>query len=140
MVFTIASLLIRFVAGKASDRYGRTKVIKMGLAVLMLALTVIGFADSAFMLMVGAAIYGVSTGILSPALNAWTIDMSLPDHRGKAVATMYIALEAGIGLGALCAGWYYQDVLLRIPLVLYISAGITLAAFGYMFLRERQHT
>ncbi|KGO91549.1 MFS transporter [Flavobacterium subsaxonicum] len=137
MVFTIASLVIRFVAGKASDRYGRTKVIKVGLVVLLTSLIIIGLADSFILLVTGAAVYGVAQGVLSPALNAWTVDMSLPDHRGKAMATMYIALEAGIGLGALFAGWYYQDVLARIPLVMYISAGITLCAFAYMFLRER---
>jgi len=137
MVFTIASLVIRFVAGKASDRYGRTKVIKVGLVVLLTSLIIIGLADSFILLVTGAAVYGVAQGVLSPALNAWTVDMSLPDHRGKAMATMYIALEAGIGLGALFAGWYYQDVLARIPLVMYISAAITLCAFIYMFLRER---
>ncbi|RYZ53359.1 MAG: M20/M25/M40 family metallo-hydrolase, partial [Sphingobacteriales bacterium] len=59
--------------------------------------------------------YGISTGIVSPALNAWTVDMSFPESRGKAMATMYIALEAGIGLGALFAGWVYQDVIAKIP-------------------------
>ncbi|TRW22317.1 MFS transporter [Flavobacterium zepuense] len=138
MVFTIASLLIRFVAGKASDRYGRIKVIKVGLVVLVTSLIIIGMANSLILLITGAAVYGIAQGVLSPALNAWTVDMSLPNHRGKAMATMYIALEAGIGLGALFAGWYYQDDLARIPLVLYVSAGITLAAFGYLFLRDRQ--
>jgi predicted MFS family arabinose efflux permease len=50
---------------------------------------------------------------------------------------MYIALEAGIGLGALFSGWYYQDIIARIPLLMYISAGIVLLAFVYMFWRER---
>lgn len=54
-------------------------------------------------------------GVLTPALNAWTIDLSLPDRRGKAVATMFIGLEAGIGLGALLSGIFYQDVIWRIP-------------------------
>ena len=138
MVCTIASLVIRFLAGKASDRYGRTMIIKAGLLVLVTAMVITAFANSFILLMTGAAIYGVAQGVLSPALNAWTVDMSLPSHRGKAMATMYIALEAGIGMGALCAGWYYQDVLGRIPLILSVSAGITLSAFAYMFLRERK--
>jgi predicted MFS family arabinose efflux permease len=51
---------------------------------------------------------------------------------------MYIALEAGIGLGALFSGWYYQDVIARIPLLLYISAGIVMTGMLYMLWRERQ--
>lgn len=136
MVFTITSLLIRFLAGKASDRYGRIEVIKTGLGLLVLSLLIVAYADTFSGLMLGAASYGVATGILSPALNAWTVDMSLPDSRGKAMATMYIALEAGIGLGALCAGWYYQDVIKHIPLIMYTSAGITVIALSYMLFRK----
>lgn len=138
MVFTVASLLIRFVAGKASDKYGRIHVINVGLFLLAIALFIIGYADTFAGLMGGAAAYGISTGILSPALNAWTIDMSHPEHRGKAMATMYIALEAGIGLGALFSGWYYQDILKRIPMVMYVSAGITVMALLYMQLRPKR--
>jgi len=138
MIFTLASLVIRFVAGKASDRYGRTRVIKLGLVLLAAGIALTGLAETLTGLLVSAIVYGVAAGILSPALNAWTIDLSRPDHRGKAVATMYIALEAGIGLGALFSGWYYQDVIARIPLLLYISAGIVLTGMLYMVWREKQ--
>lgn len=137
MVYTIASLVIRFVAGKASDKYGRIHVIKIGLVLLFISLFVIGYSESFTGLMLGSTIYGVATGILSPALNAWTVDMSHADHRGKAMATMYIALEAGIGLGALCAGWYYQDVIAKIPVIMYVTAGITVLALLYMLLRTK---
>ncbi|UUC45241.1 MFS transporter [Flavobacterium cerinum] len=137
MVYTIASLLIRFIAGKASDQYGRIRIIKIGLVLLILSLIVIGFADNFTGLMTGSCLYGIATGILSPALNAWTVDMSHIDHRGKAMATMYIALEAGIGLGALCAGWYYQDVITKIPIIMYATAVMTVVALGYMLLRKR---
>lgn len=138
MVFTTASLIIRFVAGKASDRYGRTRIIKVGLVLLAVGITLTGFSNNLTEFLAAAIVYGVAAGILSPALNAWTIDMSLPSHRGKAMATMYIALEAGIGLGALFSGWYYQDVIARIPLIMYISAGIVLLGMVYMLWRERQ--
>jgi MFS family permease len=137
MVFTLASLLVRFVAGRASDRYGRTRVITIGLALLLTALVITGYADTPTGLIAGATVYGIAQGIVSPALNAWTVDMSHPDHRGKAMATMYIALEAGIGIGALCAGWYYADIIAHIPVIFYISAAITFMAFGYMLLRRR---
>ncbi|MBD1394663.1 MFS transporter [Mucilaginibacter glaciei] len=139
MVFTIASLVIRFVAGKASDRYGRIHVINTGLVLLAISLTIVGYADTFAGLMAGAAVYGVATGILSPALNAWTVDMSHPEYRGKAMATMYISLEAGIGLGALLSGWYYQDVIARIPMVMYVTAGITVLALIYMALRSKRN-
>jgi len=132
MVFTIASLLIRFVAGKASDQYGRVLIIKISLVMLAASLLGIGLANSSFILMASAVLYGISTGMLSPAANAWTIDLSDPNHRGKAMATMYIALEAGIGLGALLAGWLFIDDISTIPTTFFICTGITLAAFVYL--------
>ena len=132
IVFTISSMMVRFFAGKISDQKGRVLVIKLGLVLLIVALVLLASIDAKIGLILGGLMYGISTGILSPALNAWTIDFSKPEERGKAMATMYIAMEAGIGLGALCAGWYFQDYLDRIPMVIYVSAFICLLGTVYM--------
>lgn len=132
MVFTLSSLLIRFVAGKVSDRYGRTVIIKISLAILLVSLLGIAIANSSFILMTASAIYGVATGMLSPSVTAWTIDLSKPGQRGKAVATMYISLEVGIGLGALLAGSLFIEDLAAIPNIFYICSGITLMALVYL--------
>jgi len=139
VVFTITSVMIRFGAGKASDKYGRLYLIAIGLFFLIISLLIVGFSTSISGLLTGAAIYGISTGIVSPALNAWTVDMSFPDHRGKAMATMYIALEAGIGLGALFAGWVYQDVIAKIPMLMYGSAAMVFLALTYVWIQFRKH-
>ncbi|WP_411030665.1 MFS transporter [Spongiimicrobium sp. 3-5] len=138
IVFTIASLTIRFVAGRASDKYGRELIINIGLFALVLGLAGIGYATTLTHLLFAAAAYGLAMGILSPAINAWTIDLSHPDYRGKAMATMYIALEAGIGLGAFISGWYYQDDIFKMPVIMYASAFIGFMGLIYMIFRKRQ--
>ncbi|HEY1008660.1 MAG: MFS transporter [Daejeonella sp.] len=132
MVFTVSSLIIRFVSGKMSDRMGRVTIIKISLILLVVSLMMIGRANSPFYLMCASSLYGVATGMLSPALTAFIIDMSHPDHRGKAVATMYIALEAGIGIGAFFAGSLYISDVTMIPTVLYLISVLTLVAFLYL--------
>jgi MFS family permease len=132
VVFTLTSLLIRFVAGKASDQYGRVLILKVSLGMLAVSLAWIGLSTSSLSLMCASALYGVATGMLSPAVSAWTIDLSDPAHRGKAVATMYIALEAGIGMGALLAGWLFIDDISTIPTTFYLCTGITLIALVYL--------
>lgn len=132
MVFTLTSLLIRFVAGKASDTYGRVLIMKISLLLLSVSLLWIGLATSVFSLMAASALYGVATGMLSPSANAWTIDLSDPKHRGKAMATMYIALEAGIGFGALLAGWIFIDDIRTIPYTFFLCTGVTLLALVYL--------
>ncbi|WP_316788973.1 MFS transporter [Pedobacter frigoris] len=132
MVFTLTSLLIRFVAGKASDNYGRPLILKISLFLLAISMAAIALADSSFVLMLASALYGVATGMLSPTATAWTVDLSEPKQRGKAMATMYIALEAGIGLGALLAGGLFIDDIRMIPVTFYYCTGITLVALVYL--------
>jgi len=132
MVFTLTSLLIRFVAGKASDRHGRTLILRISLGLLALAMFLIAIASSSLMLMLASALYGVATGMLSPTATAWTADLSNPEQRGKAMATMYISLEAGIGMGALLAGWLFVDDFEMIPVTFYCCSGIALLALVYL--------
>ncbi len=130
--FTVASLVTRFLAGRASDKYGRVNVLKVSTLVLVLALVGIGFASSPLMLLAAAALYGVAQGMNSPTLYAWTIDLSHPDHRGRAMGTTYIALEVGIGGSAVLAGWFYGNDPGQFPLLFCLGAACALAAFGYL--------
>ena len=107
--FTVASLFIRFVAGKISDKYGRVPVLIGSTSVLVIAMIILALSHSITMMLVGAVLYGLSWGINSPVITAWTVDLSAPANRGKAIASMYIALEIGIGGGALLSGWIYHN-------------------------------
>ncbi len=137
VIFTIASILVRFLAGKVSDQKGRVYVIKIGLAIIFLSLITMAFWQSFEGFCVGAFLYGIGSGILSPALNAWTIDFSTPQTRGKAMAMMYIALEIGIGSGAVISGWYYQDTLQHIPTIIFTTGCITILCIIYMYVKHR---
>ena len=73
------------------------------------SLLLLAFAQSAPVFLAGAVLFGLGTGLNSPTIYAWTVDLSHPDRRGRAVSTMYMALEAGIGVGALLAGWMFSQ-------------------------------
>lgn len=136
VVFTISSLLVRFLAGRVSDRKGRVAVLKVSLILLITSLVIIGWAPSVNWLLAGGFVYGLATGLFSPASSAWTADLSSPEYRGRAMATMYIALEAGIGLGALLSGWLFADFLSRVPYIFYGTAIITAGGLLYLLLRK----
>jgi MFS family permease len=142
MVFTISSLLIRFVAGKVADKYGRKPVIRVSLVLLFISLAWMATWQSTIGLLGGSVIYGFATGMLSPAISAWAVDLSDEDKRGKSIATMYIALEAGIGLGAFFAGWFFQDVISRIPIIFYGAATANIIALIYLiyYMRKEKST
>lgn len=133
MVFTAASLTIRFLSGKVSDRLGRKSVAIMGIVLLIVALLVMGSFKTVNGLMSAGVLYGLAMGILSSALNAWTADLSPLEHRGKGISTMSIALEAGIGLGALLSGMYYQGTYQNIPMTMYGCAFLALIGLSYLW-------
>ncbi len=132
LCYTIASLGVRLVAGKSSDKYGRVRVLRWSAAVLALGLALLVWTPSVPVFLLGAVIFGLGTGLNSPTLYAWTIDLSDETRRGRAVATMYIALEAGIGLGALAAGWIFANHAPRLPYVHGLSLLAVLAALAYL--------
>ncbi|NEM98190.1 MFS transporter [Pontibacter burrus] len=132
MSFTLASLAIRFVAGRVSDKYGRVIVLRVSSLVLLLAMVALGMASNVTELLLAGVLFGVGQGMNSPTVFAWTIDLSHEAHRGRAMATMYIAMEAGIGIGALCSGWLYNNNADNFRMVFWSGAAVTLLALLYL--------
>jgi len=139
-IFTVASLLIRIFAGQLSDRIGRVPVLIMASLILISALLLIAFSQTLFFFYLAAAIYGIGIGMGSPTSYAWTVDLSDDNHRGRAMATMFIALEIGIGAGALISSWMYGNNADNFTLVFIISALVTSVSFFYLiyYLFRRQ--
>jgi MFS family permease len=109
LYLTLASIAVRLFAGKASDKYGRAHILKISAFLLGFAMLGIYFVQTPNQLMGCAVLFGLATGIAAPTIFAWTIDLSLDKFRGRAMGTIYIALEAGVGMGALIAGWIYGN-------------------------------
>lgn len=130
--YTAASLAVRLLAGKASDTHGRVPVLRWSSGLLALGLALLVWSPSVPWFLAGAVVFGLGTGLNSPTLYAWTIDLSPPERRGRGVATMYIALEIGIGLGALLAGWIFANQPGRLPYVHALSLLCVLGAIGYL--------
>lgn len=136
-VFTLASLGIRLLAGKTSDRYGRVPVMQVASITLVFAMILIAYSESEFMLLSSGVLFGCAVGMYSPTTSAWVIDRSLDAFRGRALATMYISLEAGIGIGALISGYLYANNPANFQLVFLFSAGMALIAFGCLIFVRR---
>ncbi|WP_346316984.1 MFS transporter [Chitinophaga sp. YIM B06452] len=130
--FTASSIGIRLLAGKASDKYGRVPLLKISATLMAISMLMIAWAGSPAALLAGALVYGVALGINSPAVTAWTIDLGLPEHRGRALGSMYIALEAGIGLGAFFSAQWYNNDPAHFARVFYIMAIVTILATIYL--------
>jgi MFS family permease len=133
MVYTLASLFIRLLAGKVSDKNGRIPVLRWGCFALIISMGFTAFAHNVYLFVIAAIFFGVAQGVLSPILQAWTIDLCDENNRGRALATMYICMEAGIGLGAFLSAEIYHNSIGRMPYAFLIMGSLAVLAFAYLF-------
>lgn len=139
-IFTLSSLGIRLIAGKASDRYGRVPVLRAASIMMILAMLAIAFAENKWMLFGAGVLFGSAVGMNSPTTAAWVIDLSLDAFRGRALATMYIFLEAGIGIGAIVSGFLYANKAENFSLVFLVSAAMAASALVFLlFIRSSNY-
>lgn len=108
-VFTGSSMLTRVYSGKLSDKIGRIKTLRFGFATLVIALVMLAFAQEPVLFFTAGVFFGIALGNNSPTVMAWTIDMSEDKYRGRSIATVFIALEIGIGGGAMLSAWLYSN-------------------------------
>jgi MFS family permease len=131
-IFVFASLAARILAGKTSDKYGRVIVLKYAAIAIVVADLMVAFTYSQDMFIASSIVFGIAVGMNTPTIYAWTVDLSLDHARGKGLATMYIALEIGIGLGAFIAGEIYGNVAENLRMAFIVAAGM--AALAFLFL------
>ena len=108
-VFVTSSITVRFFAGKFSDTYGRVPVLITSSSLIGISILFISFADTQFMFYTGGVLFGLAAGMNGPTIFAWTIDRSDENHRGRAMSTLYIFLEFGIGFGAAVSGFIHSN-------------------------------
>ena len=131
-IFVFASLAARILAGKTSDKYGRVIVLKYAAIAIVIADLMVAYTHTQGMFVASSIAFGLAVGMNTPTIYAWTIDLSLEHARGKGLATMYIALEIGIGLGAFISGYIYSNEIENIQTAFIVNAAM--AALAFIFL------
>jgi MFS family permease len=133
-VYTLASLAVRLIFSRSSDRYGRVPVLTVSAAMLAVSMVLLMVTHTPVVYWAAALLYGFSSGMNAPTIQAWTADLADEATRGRAMATMYIALEAGIGLGALGSGWLLNHLVGQAGLTASFGMSALLAsvATGYL--------
>jgi len=137
-VMLIASIITRLYSGKASDRLGRVKMLRMGSLALLTGMTIISLADSSTTLFLGALVFGIATGINSPTLFAWTVDLADEKKRGRAMATLFIALELGILSGALVSAEIYGNNSSNFTWAFLSGALLALLSLSYLVIFNKE--
>ena len=132
-IIVASSIAMRFIAGRMSDRHGRIPVLLAGTALMTVGMVTLGSAETKGMATVGALLYGASIGINMPTVFAWTTDLAQPGKVALALGTMLMALEVGIGAGAVYSGMRFEGMIERIPELYYVGGfGTAIAAIALL--------
>lgn len=111
--FTVYALVLLFsrpTIGKMADRYGARKFLLPGILLIAAALLLLAKASTLPMFLLVGVVYGLGFGTVQPILNALVISLSPPERRGAANATFAVAMDLGIGLGAVTLGFVAQKI------------------------------
>ncbi len=136
--FTAGSLLVRLLGGKASDIYGRQAVLRVSVVVMVVAMLVIAYAATSAQLILGVTVYGIAHGVTSPTLLAWATDLSPAKRKGRGVASLYILMEFGIGVGAFLSGLIYSNDTSRFDSTFLVCAALATVAFFCLMVLGRR--
>ena len=135
--FTFTSLFSRVIGGRLSDIFGRRKVLIAAMLIVAVGSVYIGFAISPFHLFAGAMIFGAGYGLSSPALFAWAADLAPDQFRGRGFSTLFMALEIGIGTGAMLAGQIYNGNAENFPIVFSGCGSLAFLAFVFLLFKGK---
>ena len=96
--------ILQLWTGALSDRWGRKRLIALGMMVQGVALVGIALVRGFGPWAAGSALLGVGTAMVYPALLASIGDVAHPRWRGSAVGVYRLWRDSGYAVGALLAG------------------------------------
>ena len=132
-VFSLVAILL-FVLPSAglSDRYGRPRLIRVGLALMAVGLALVALSGSLAAFTPAMMVYGAGYGFVFPALCATVVDQTDPFNRGSGFGVFYAVFSLGVAAGPIAAGVATDAGLAPLAAV----AGLLLAAQLLLWLQQ----
>lgn len=137
-IIVFASISMRLIAGRASDRHGRVPLMLIGGALLAVGMFGLSIAESKATAALFGVVYGMSIGINMPTIMAWTADLAQPGKVALALGTMLMSLEVGIGVGAVWSGYQFQGDITAISGLYAMAGGLGLLGFVVLWIFRKR--
>ncbi|MEV1330425.1 MFS transporter [Micromonospora costi] len=109
--------------GAIADRYGRRRLLLIGLAIFAAASLAAAWADTSGQVVAARAVLGVGAAVIMPTTLATIAVLFAPAERGKALSIVVMGMGAGIPLGPIIGGyllnhfWWGSIFLVNVPII-----------------------
>lgn len=124
--FAFVQLLASPIAGRWVDRFGRRRMILIGLVIFAVSEFLFGIGKDVVVLFISRMLGGVSAAFIMPAVTAYIADITSIAYRPKALGYMSAAISTGFIVGP-GAGGFLAGIGTRVPF--FFAAGFALVAF-----------
>ncbi len=104
LIYALGIITARFSSGKAVDRNGPRRIIIICLSLLIIGFPLLALVKNPYGFYAAAIILGIGNGVVWPTFQAMINNIVLPNRRGAANSTAFIAMDLGMGLGMIFAG------------------------------------
>ncbi len=97
-------LLTRLANKKLVAAVGNIKLFYTGIAIYMAAFVILAMVCTNMLLIIGAALYGIGSGLIHPIVNTASVKDCREASRGLATGTFMMGQDLGMALGAYAWG------------------------------------
>lgn len=113
-VFAVAQLLMSPLTGRWVDRYGRKKIIIIGLYLFGTSELIFGLGTDVSMLYLSRMLGGMSAAFIMPGVTAYVADITSVQERPKAMGYLSAAISTGFIIGPGIGG-FIAEYGIRVP-------------------------
>ncbi|MED3574275.1 multidrug efflux MFS transporter NorA [Cytobacillus praedii] len=133
--FAVSQLLVSPLAGRWADRFGRKKMIILGLLFFSVSELLFGVGKTVEVLFISRMLGGVSAAFIMPAVTAFIADITTVETRPKALGYMSAAISTGFIIGPGIGG-FLAEIGVRIPFFSAALLALVAAILSIITLRE----
>ncbi|TCJ03817.1 multidrug efflux MFS transporter NorA [Cytobacillus praedii] len=133
--FAVSQLLLSPLAGRWADKFGRKKMIILGLLFFSVSELLFGVGKTVEVLFISRMLGGVSAAFIMPAVTAFIADITTVETRPKALGYMSAAISTGFIIGPGIGG-FLAEIGVRIPFFSAALLALVAAILSTITLRE----
>ncbi|MGG3892198.1 MFS transporter [Metabacillus fastidiosus] len=134
-VFAVAQLLMSPFAGRWVDRYGRKKIIIIGLFLFGVSELIFGLGTNVSVLYISRILGGISAAFIMPGVTAYVADITSVQERSKAMGYVSAAISTGFIIGPGIGG-FIAEYGVRMPFFFAAAIAILACISSIFILKE----